>query len=83
MPEKNNFKDRILNCIPSRNPELDWTLEDAVEAEILEVIPAIPESKDLREDWWKINDQKNRQNCSIIWCRDLIIGVHQSIRSIK
>jgi len=58
-----DFRDRILNCIPSRNTEQDWQYEDAVAAEALSVSEAVPQSKDLREDWWAIDDQGNTGSC--------------------
>jgi C1A family cysteine protease len=58
-----DFSDRILNCIPSRNPEQDWQYEDAVAAEALAAAEAIPESKDIREEWWHIDDQGRTGSC--------------------
>ncbi len=63
MPKKDQFKDRILNCIPSRDIEKDWGFENAQEAGLLTATGAIPQSKDLREPWWKIGDQKNTGSC--------------------
>ncbi len=55
---------RILNCIPSRNTEKDWHFEHASEAGLLAAAPAvIPKSKDLREPWWTIGDQKETGSC--------------------
>jgi C1A family cysteine protease len=56
-------KRRILNCIPSRNTEQDWTFANAATAEIVAMAPAIPAEKDLREPWWKINDQGDTGSC--------------------
>jgi len=59
-----DFKNRILNCIPSRKTEMDWTIEDAAEAELYDTSPSIPESKDLREEsWWKSDDQGYTGSC--------------------
>lgn len=63
MSDTTDFKDRILNCIPSRGTELDWAFQDAIDGEALQVDESIPELKDLRESWWKINDQKNTGSC--------------------
>jgi C1A family cysteine protease len=55
---------RILNCIPSRETDRDWRLEHAAEAGLLAAAPAaIPASKDLRENWWKIGDQGSTGSC--------------------
>jgi hypothetical protein len=54
---------RILNCKPSPKTEEDWTFEHAEEADIVAAAPAIPASKDLRVDWWKINDQGTTGSC--------------------
>ena len=57
---------RILNATPSKNTEYDWTFDHAAEAKIVGA-PArasgIPASKDLRADWWKINDQGRTGSC--------------------
>jgi hypothetical protein len=55
---------RILNVEPSRNTERDWRLEHAKDAGVLPTTrAAIPSSKDLREDWWKIGDQGGTGSC--------------------
>lgn len=54
---------RILNCKPSPKTEEDWTYENAREADIVAAAPPIPASKDLREAWWKINDQGSTGSC--------------------
>jgi hypothetical protein len=54
---------RILNCKPSPKTEDDWTYEHAEQADIVAAAPAIPASKDLREAWWKINDQGTTGSC--------------------
>lgn len=53
---------RILNCLPSPKQENDWTFETAMSAG-LTAKKAIPASKDLRESWWKINDQGSTGSC--------------------
>jgi len=59
-----HFKERILNCIPSRNVESDWTFENAMEAGFLDSGPELPLSKDLREDsWWSVDDQGETGSC--------------------
>jgi C1A family cysteine protease len=54
---------RILNCKPSPKTEDDWTYEHAEEAEIVAAAPPVPASKDLRADWWKVNDQGTTGSC--------------------
>jgi hypothetical protein len=55
---------RVLNCIPSREPERDWRFEHAEQAGLLAAAPAaIPAKKDLREPWWKIGDQGSTGSC--------------------
>jgi len=57
--------ERVLNCIPSRNTEQDWGIENALEAGVLAAAPLeLPSSVDLREDdWWQIGDQTNHGAC--------------------
>ena len=54
---------RVLNCIPSKEPEKDWFFEHAKDAGIMAAAPPIPSSKDLREEWWKISDQGSTGSC--------------------
>ncbi|MDQ3683698.1 MAG: C1 family peptidase [Bacteroidota bacterium] len=54
---------RILNVLPSKNLERDWSYENASDAGVLGVTAAIPSTKDLREVWWKINDQGSTGSC--------------------
>ncbi len=53
---------RILNCIPSRDVENDWQLENATEVGVV-TESTVPPSKDLRESWWKIGDQGSTGSC--------------------
>ncbi|VVB88503.1 Papain family cysteine protease [uncultured archaeon] len=56
---------RVLNCISSRDIEKDWHIGHAIAAGHVkdEARAQIPESKDLREQWWSIWDQKNTGSC--------------------
>lgn len=63
MRQRRTATRRILNCIPSRNTERDWSVQDAADAGLLEAAPRVPRQKDLREDWWKIGDQESTGSC--------------------
>lgn len=54
---------RILNCLPSKEIENDWFIEDAAAAGVGEPEETLPESIDLREDWWKIGNQGSTGSC--------------------
>lgn len=54
---------RILNCIPSRETEKDWTFSNAVTARVARKRVTLPPSVDLRESWWQINDQLQTGSC--------------------
>ena len=51
MPRKATRDKRILNCLPSRQPEQDWGFEHAVGAGLPAAPRALSASKDLREPW--------------------------------
>jgi hypothetical protein len=76
MPKKSIKGKRILNCLPSRQPERDWGFEHAVGAGLLAARRALPASKDLREPWWKINDQKDTGSCVGWATADSVIRWH-------
>ncbi len=65
MSEKKTFdvKPYVLNCISSTSPEDDWSFEDAIDAGIVDSAATIPPSKDLRADWWEINNQGSTGAC--------------------
>ncbi|HEX8068738.1 MAG TPA: C1 family peptidase [Pyrinomonadaceae bacterium] len=54
---------RILNAIPSRDQHRDFLFANATDAGVLGAAAALPPSKDLRADWWKINDQGTTGSC--------------------
>ena len=54
---------RILNVIESPKQDEDWTFQNAEDADMIAAAPQIPSSKDLRADWWKVNDQKSTGSC--------------------
>jgi C1A family cysteine protease len=55
--------ERICNLIPSRETERDWTMQDALTARAFGAPAALPPQLDLRESWWKINNQGNTGSC--------------------
>jgi hypothetical protein len=54
---------RILNVLPSREQERDWTLANAVAAEMTPLTTQLPPAVDLREKWWEIGDQGATGSC--------------------
>ncbi len=54
---------RILNILPSKNIEKDWTIENAIGASLIPKKAALPSSKDLRETWWKPGNQGSTGSC--------------------
>ena len=54
---------RILNCIPSRERDEDWRIDTAADAGVVAAAPRIPPKKDLRQTWWRINDQGTTGSC--------------------
>ena len=54
---------RILNCTPSLETEDDWRIDTAEEAGVLAAAPRVPARKDLRQTWWKIQDQGSTGSC--------------------
>ena len=54
---------RVLNVLPSRNIEKDWTFDNAEEAGVLRASARIPASRDLRESWWTVADQGETGSC--------------------
>lgn len=53
---------RVLNVVPSPDTYRDWMPENATDAGVLAAAP-LPTSKDLRETWWKIDDQGSTGAC--------------------
>ena len=69
MPKKKSTKSkgkaekRILNCLPSKDTQKDWSFEHASDAGVVSAPAALPASKDLRENWWKIANQGSTGSC--------------------
>lgn len=59
---KNNDTPRILNIVPSKNVDKDWTITTASNSNEMKA-GQLPESVDLRADWWKINNQGSTGSC--------------------
>jgi len=74
MTEKKNF--RILNCIESKNKEKDWDGRIAKKSGVLKSRGKIPSSKDLRESWWDVGDQKQTGSCVGWATADSVIRYH-------
>jgi hypothetical protein len=56
------WEKRVLNCLPSKRKEEDWTIDHARGAGVL-AAAALPASVDLRQTWWSIGDQKATGSC--------------------
>jgi Papain family cysteine protease len=54
---------RILNCTPSLEQAEDWRIDTAEDAGVLAAAPRIPARKDLRQPWWRIQDQGSTGSC--------------------
>jgi C1A family cysteine protease len=54
---------RILNLVPSKQTEQDWSYQTALNSGALKAPQKAPTSVDLRQSWWTINDQKNTGSC--------------------
>jgi hypothetical protein len=67
---------RILNCVPSKETENDWRVDNAVASGILRAAAPIPTKKDLREPWWKIGDQGSTGSCVGWACADSVLRWH-------
>ena len=56
-------ENRVLNCVPSALTEDDWSFEDALQSGVFSDGGALPSEVDLREKWWKVDDQGNTGAC--------------------
>lgn len=54
---------RIKNCAPSRDTHRDWLLSHVDSSGLVAAPGPIPAKKDLREDWWRINNQHDTGSC--------------------
>jgi len=69
------FTSRILNVITSRDTERDWGFAHA-EAAGLVSAAKVPASRDLRADWWKIQDQGQTGACVGFATADSVLRWH-------
>ena len=67
---------RILNCLESPKRGDDWKLDTAEDAGVLDAAPRVPPKKDLRETWWRINDQGTTGSCVGWACADSVLRWH-------
>jgi hypothetical protein len=67
---------RILNCIDSPKRDDDWKIDTAADAGVLDAAPKIPPKKDLRQTWWRINDQGTTGSCVGWACVDGVLRWH-------
>jgi hypothetical protein len=54
---------RVLNCLPSPDPERDYGFQAAVAAGGPDRRVRLPERVDLRASWWRIDDQGSTGSC--------------------
>ncbi|WP_153797577.1 C1 family peptidase [Foetidibacter luteolus] len=54
---------RVLNIVPSSGKEQDWDILQAVKAGYVAAKKILPQGIDLRETWWKINNQGESGSC--------------------
>jgi C1A family cysteine protease len=73
---KTSAKQRVLNCVPSRNVERDWNIAHAKGAGVLALRPPVPARKDLREPWWTIANQQDTGSCVGWASTDSVIRWH-------
>lgn len=61
--KQSSVDDYVLNCVRSEKTENDWTLEDAAQANAISLETKIPETVDLRQEWWNVRDQNTTGAC--------------------
>lgn len=69
---------RVATVRESSNVESDWNFDNAVNAGVIKAsaIAAIPNSVDLRRDWWKIADQGKSGACVGFVVADSVVRWH-------
>lgn len=59
----NNKIERIFNILKSSETEKDWTIQTASSSGVLAKAGQLPDSIDLRADWWCVGDQGKTGSC--------------------
>jgi len=62
MKTKQKQNNRILNCLPSKDVQNDFSFKDAMVTGFVKAV-SIPASIDLRENWWQVNNQGSTGSC--------------------
>lgn len=75
MAKKSTKTERILNIVPSKKTEEDWTFVTAATSNVIRAARP-PASVDLRESWWKIGDQGQTGSCVGWSCADSVLRWH-------
>jgi hypothetical protein len=57
------FGRRVFNCVESHGQHEDWSLEKAKSMGLSGKKRKIPQSRDLREDWWNVGNQGSTGSC--------------------
>ncbi len=56
-------KQRIFNCVPSRDKQDDWKIEKAKRMGYLPAEIVLPNKVDLRAKWWNVGNQRATGSC--------------------
>jgi len=76
MPRARKYTNRVLNCVPSRDTEMDWDIQNAIDADLITAPPQMPTEVDLREAWWTVGDQGSTGSCVGWACADSVLRWH-------
>lgn len=63
MAKKDTAHRRVLNIVPSKGVEKDWTFDTAVKAGVTARAASLPPKVDLREPWHKVANQGDTGSC--------------------
>lgn len=68
----------ILNCIPSRNTQTDWSWQAALDSGAVPVLSSrhLPDSVDLRDDRWPVSNQETTGACVGFATADGLLRYH-------
>jgi C1A family cysteine protease len=70
----------ILNLVPSKGTETDWTFQDSVSAGALGAVAAPPPAVDLRGAWWPVGNQGNTGSC-VGWATGDGLGRYHMVKA--